>query len=104
MSDTSIEQKLEALATAGKNVPKKATNEEIEMLYMELEIEQEDADQTDTTAEPEQPAEIVTPSDSYDDVIAAADPKMGDKDPVVIDWCRKNLSPDKFEAKYAGRI
>lgn len=107
------EDKLKALSEAGKEIDKKATDEEIEMAYLELEIEQEGEKKAKVDAPVKGKSRITKASEerteaerdeAYRAVLKSAKGSMGDKDPAVIEWCRENLSTDEFEAKYAGRI
>lgn len=105
-----IDDKKKALIDAGKKIRSNASEEDIEMAYLELEAEQEAANPAPDgpPVEPEGTSEVasapVTSSkDALEAVLRSADPMMGDKDPKVIKWCRENLSDEEYEARYSGR-
>ena len=102
MSNT-IDDMKTALRDAGVKVRSNATDEEVNIAFIELEAEREVA----AIPEPEPaPVAFVAPSsgkETLDDILRRADPLKGDKDPWVIEWCENNLSPDDFQARYQGR-
>ena len=90
---------LAALAKAGKNVPKTASEEDIEIAFIELQAE---ADQREKAKASEKPEAKKAPAD-LEAALAACDPLKGDKDPEFISWARENLSTEEFAARYDGR-
>jgi len=93
-------------------IPEGATPEEIADIYLAEEEEEsdvayatdhlpDDIDDAGTPSETEPPSETSTPG--IETILAQADPMKGDKDPIVIEWCRNNLSREEFDARYAGR-
>ncbi len=118
MSDQlTTEQMLEALEAAGKRIKTNATDDEVAMAHLELEAELEAAGIIPPTApdEPEVIAEVpsLPTAETINDVITRVRLKvmgenkrdyLGDKEPEVIEWARKHLTPEEFEACYAGRL
>jgi len=113
-----IEQMRKTLADAGRELPEDASPSEVETAYIELEVERETAEDAAGEAPPiepelEPPIEVEAETEAFPDqstteealqaVLASADPKAGDKDPKVVEWCRQNLSPEEFAERYAGR-
>lgn len=85
-------------------IPEGATPEEIADIYLAEEEEEEITISETNTIDLEAeglPSNSVTPG--LDAVLAQADPMKGDKDPVVVEWCRNNLSREEFQSRYAGR-
>ena len=93
------EEMLAALAKAGKNVSKTASEEDIEIAWIEL---QEEADKSEKAKASKKPEAKKAPAD-IEAALAAGDPLKGDKDPEFIAWARENLSPEEFAARYDGR-
>ena len=104
--EADTETLLKALADAGVEVPKTATTEEILALSETLLVADEAPDPEpipEPVAAPAEPEGGFASAQDLETVLSMADPQMGDKDPQVIAWCRDNLSPDEFKARYDGR-
>jgi hypothetical protein len=85
-------------------IPEGATPEEIADIYLAEEEEEEIAVSDTPPIDLEEaglPDKAATPG--IETILAQADPMKGDKDPIVVEWCRNNLSREEFEARYAGR-
>lgn len=121
MSDLTTEEKRAALTEAGKKIRTNASEEDIAMAYLELEVEREmesetgppSGDEALTNAEPEPEPEPETSETSsanavgesiHDVIKRVGDIHLGDRNPDVIAWARENLSREEFAARYAGRI
>lgn len=116
--EPSAEEMRAALEAAGKEIPEGATDEEIALLRLELELEAESVLETPPAPETP-PEEIETPEPSSEVVgtipedeaseqsiciaLEMADPNLGDKDPKFVEWARANMTPEQFETRYAGR-
>lgn len=102
------------LKKRGVEIPKDATDDDIMDLYLDsedatdapTETFDEDAETPEVIDVPEGDAVsvTVTPSnEGLEEILKSADPSKGDKDPVVVEWCRQNLSEAEFAQRYAGR-
>jgi hypothetical protein len=103
--EPTVEEMKAALREAAVKIKNTATDEEVWLAYEEMKAA------TEPGPEPvKEPVAATAPANgkkdslgSLDEVLARAHPQMGDKDPVVIAWCRDNLSEDDFNERYAGR-
>lgn len=99
MEEITIEEMLAAIRAQGKRIRTDATEEQIREKYATLSDDAQAEEQPATESKKIGP-KVIT---EYDAIMAAADPQKGDKDPVVIEWCRANMSPDHFASKYHHR-
>ena len=106
MSEPTNEEMKAALREAGAKIKTTATDEEVWLAYEELKASQP-AEPATATVEPVEvaiSAPVATPGkETLDDVLRRANPQMGDKDPMVLEWCKANLSAEDFDARYQGR-
>ena len=111
MSDTNeptIEDMKAALLEAGRKIRSNASDESIRIEYVELQTELEAANMPQEEEKAPAPeayqAPVSSTGETIDDVIRRANPKLGDKDPVVVAWAKANLSQDDFDKRYSGRV
>lgn len=92
---------IEELEAAGMSISDDTSDEQIEELYTELQVEQasgepelaQEEETLLTETFPEKPTVCpITPN-----------PRFGDKDPDVIAWYKAN-DRDEYERRYAGRV
>ncbi len=83
---------IEELEAAGMSISDDTSEEQIEELYMELQVEQASGDRELAQAEARPTVCPITPN-----------PRFGDKDPDVIAWYKAN-DRDEYERRYAGRV
>lgn len=90
------EEKKAALKEAGIKVRSNASDETIEEMFDERLAE------TETETETSAPSsDRIAAFNAF--LAANADPMAGDKTPVVVAYARKNLTPEEFNERYAGR-
>lgn len=111
MSDTNeptIEDMKAALIEHGRKIRSNASDESIQIEYVELQTELEAAslppEEVKAPAPEAYQAPVSASGETIEDVLKRANPKFGDKDPMVIEWARKNLSPDEYDKRYSGRV
>ena len=111
MSDTNeptIEDMKAALIEAGRKIRSNASDESIQIEYVELQTELEAANTPPEEVKAPAPeayqAPIASTGETIEDVIRRANPKLGDKDPTVIEWASTNLTADEFDKRYSGRV
>ena len=102
MSEPTIEEMKTVLRDAGAKVKANATDEEIWLAHEELQAGAAPA--LEPIIEAPAPMEKTSTSkETLEDILRRANPQMGDKDPMVVAWCKENLTEEEFDARYAGR-